>query len=95
VNKERITELFCVNKDKPITMCYGKCYLKKQLSQTKEEKEENSFQLHEIPVFVANQIGYDLVNKPKAYKTDFNSLYKENYQYLISQDIFHPPQTFA
>lgn len=76
-------------------MCYGRCYLKKQLNQTKEDKEENSFQLHEIPVFVANQISYDLVNKPRAYKTYFNSLYKEDYQYQISQDIFHPPQTFA
>lgn len=31
VHKERITELFCVNKNKPELRCNGKCHLAKQL----------------------------------------------------------------
>lgn len=34
VHKERITELFCVNKDKPNLHCNGKCHLAKQLRKT-------------------------------------------------------------
>jgi len=76
-------------------MCYGRCYLEKQLNKTKEEKEENSFQLHEIPVFVANQLGYKLVVKPLIIEENKTTFYNCNYKYLITKDIFHPPQTFA
>ncbi len=31
LNVEEITELFCVNKDKPALMCNGKCYVKGEL----------------------------------------------------------------
>ncbi|MCF6360829.1 MAG: hypothetical protein L3J29_08725 [Cyclobacteriaceae bacterium] len=31
LNVEEITELFCVNKEKPVLMCNGKCYIKGEL----------------------------------------------------------------
>lgn len=31
LNIEEITELFCINKDKPALMCNGKCYVKGEL----------------------------------------------------------------
>ncbi len=31
LNVEEITEMFCVNKDKPELMCNGKCYVAKEL----------------------------------------------------------------
>lgn len=39
LNSTEITELFCVNKEKPELQCNGKCHLAKQL--VKAEKEEN------------------------------------------------------
>ena len=36
VHKERITELFCVNKDKPALHCNGKCHLAKQLRKASD-----------------------------------------------------------
>jgi hypothetical protein len=31
LNKDYIAENYCVNKDRPITMCYGKCFLERGL----------------------------------------------------------------
>lgn len=31
LNMEEITELFCINKEKPELMCNGKCYVSKEL----------------------------------------------------------------
>jgi len=96
VNKERITELFCINKEKPIAMCYGKCYLKKQLNQTKQEKDENGFQLNEIPIFIgvnllAKVIDFSNSGSPIQHTTFF----EDNYSFQNNTNIFHPPQTFA
>jgi hypothetical protein len=32
LNRDYIADNYCVNKDRPITMCYGKCFLEKGLS---------------------------------------------------------------
>ena len=40
INKDYITKVLCINKDKPKMHCNGKCHLKKQLE--KEKKKEQS-----------------------------------------------------
>lgn len=43
VNYETISEVFCINKDEPMTTCEGKCYLRLQLGEAQEsKKKENS-----------------------------------------------------
>lgn len=39
LNQEAITELYCVNKDKPGMHCNGKCYLMKMLHPEKESQD--------------------------------------------------------
>jgi len=39
VNQEVITTTLCINKDKPITICGGSCYLDKELNKTEEPQE--------------------------------------------------------
>ena len=34
LNYDYIAEVLCINKEKPITICYGKCYLNDQLKKT-------------------------------------------------------------
>lgn len=95
VNKELITELFCINKEKPMTMCYGKCYLKDQLEKTKEEKDNIGFQSSEIIQIV--EAFYHFLPKertPKESALNF-SFYTNQYSYLIPTSVFHPPQTFC
>jgi hypothetical protein len=38
INKDTITKLFCINKEKPVLHCNGKCYLQRQLKE--EQKNE-------------------------------------------------------
>jgi hypothetical protein len=41
LNRPYIAEYFCVNKDKPLLHCDGKCYLARKLKEA-EEKEKQS-----------------------------------------------------
>lgn len=43
INQAEITELFCVNKEKPKLECNGKCHLAKELVKVDVEKSENPF----------------------------------------------------
>lgn len=55
-NKTEITELFCINKEKPKLKCNGKCYLAKEVKKIAIEEEEkkpllpisNNKQLNEV-----------------------------------------------
>ena len=40
INKEEIQTELCVNKDKPITVCGGSCYLEQRLIQTSDDSTE-------------------------------------------------------
>jgi hypothetical protein len=42
LNKAYIVENFCINKDKPMMNCDGKCYLSEQLKAQKEKQDANS-----------------------------------------------------
>ncbi len=44
LNKDFITEAFCINQSKPELHCEGKCYLNKQLAQA--DKQEKSAATH-------------------------------------------------
>ena len=41
LNKEKITEEKCINKDKPLLECDGKCYLKSQVISAQEEEKKS------------------------------------------------------
>ena len=42
INQQELTELFCVNKQKPETHCDGKCYLAKKLKEADQETSKDS-----------------------------------------------------
>lgn len=76
-----------------MTMCYGKCYLKKQIEDTKDQQEESGFQIHELPVMQLPELPLlDLV--AVSFPQEKNkTLYTKSYFFLNQQDIFHPPRT--
>ena len=43
INQSEITDLFCINKEKPQLQCNGKCHLAKQLVKVDNESEELPF----------------------------------------------------
>ncbi|MCF2447636.1 hypothetical protein L0657_27015 [Dyadobacter sp. CY345] len=50
INKEYITRVLCVNRDKPQLNCNGHCYLAKKLkAQQEKEDQQTSEQVQNIP----------------------------------------------
>ena len=43
VNQAEIIDLFCVNKEKPILQCNGKCHLANQLAEVENNTEDAPF----------------------------------------------------
>ncbi|SMG40554.1 hypothetical protein SAMN05661096_02766 [Marivirga sericea] len=96
VNRDRLAELFCVNQDKPMTMCYGSCYLNDQLKKEAEKKSSEKNTMSE-------QIQLDKSPKTLSIK-EFNAdiptqhsypQYSNIYKFLFEFDITHPPCLIA
>lgn len=99
INQDFITEKYCVNKDKPMMNCDGKCYLSKQLDNL-ELKEEEERQNHPNPEEKVETINYSWIidDLPSDYDTFHAIEIVEYVNYLKTvvsnpclQDIFHPP----
>lgn len=93
INQEYVAQNLCINRDQPITTCYGSCYLKEKLKQNPVNQEEQPVILtvFEHPVFVQGQL-YDLV-KPAFFYFDLPAHYLEQLSpssFIFS--IFHPPK---
>jgi len=93
LNRGYIAEELCVNKDNPITMCYGQCFLNKNLKLvTETEKQEAPVGKHklEIPVFVMSEMKYScnpVVNHASIAYTGYSHTVSADF----STAIFHPP----
>ncbi len=97
LNKEYITEQYCVNKDKPEMDCCGKCYLSKQLNKadeppTKENKSiPTKWELGESMIFIAPT---PLATIPFI-ATEYIAYLKASNEAILSysplDNIFHPP----
>lgn len=40
INQDFIAEVLCINRDKPMSTCNGKCYLSEQLKKAEEQEEK-------------------------------------------------------
>src|SRR5690606_923264 len=59
LNQQYIIEYFCVNKDKPMLHCDGKCYLAKKLKEAEEKEkksEKESLKVSYQPAFITEKI---------------------------------------
>ncbi len=76
VRKEYISEVLCVNRDKPITMCEGRCYLSDQLAQAQNQEESNKSigQLFEINFFLSEAILFAAETSFRAVDVSFSCL---------------------
>lgn len=96
-NQDIITDLFCINKAQPQMMCKGKCYLKQQL----EDKKEDSHQ--ETTLEDRQVVQYVLAPSPKV---EFQGLEPipqsktpnweaDTYHHLYCTDTYRPPWSSA
>ena len=93
LNQDYIAEVLCINKDKPIAMCNGQCFLKQKLNLGEEEKNTSiplNRERSEIISFLVSQYLY--LPCANSFETpDMNSSYSNIYVYEYSTVAFHPP----
>ena len=98
LRKERITELFCVNKDKPALRCNGKCHLAKKLRKASGSDSK-------APASGFAKIKYDAVLPVRAQLSTprfaaelpmrFGLMAAVPYSFTPAHGIFHPPSSQA
>lgn len=96
INQDFIAKVLCINKEKPIKACNGKCYLSKQLEETdpKEEKRLpfNKKERSEVLHYPANEKDH-LKTLSLTHFTKRKPLRKNNlYSFYLIDRVFHPPK---
>lgn len=91
-NQDFIAEVLCINKDKPMLNCDGKCYLAKMIKEQQNEKQHQdlpSADLREYPIGFVYILGYQFITADLKNKgvISWKNLKQGNY----TTTIFHPP----
>jgi hypothetical protein len=91
VNKTEITEKYCINKDKPMMHCCGKCMLKKKLAEDEARQKlptmpdiKNDIQLFGSAIMVK-------LNYNRSLVAIMNSMYNGILSIDSANGVFHPP----
>ncbi len=82
-NQAEITELFCINKEKPKLECNGKCHLMQEMNKVDDNKED-------VP-FSSSNLAYNLEINLSFSETGFDFSApvnpKKETKYLITQEL--------
>ena len=96
LNIKNIVEKYCINKDKPVLKCNGKCYLKKQLefSSADASSGTNNINFSEafIPVFIHLSDNITFKNTSFSQKQKIESSNNKLLQELLLFKIEYPPE---
>jgi len=92
LNQQYIAEYFCVNKDKPMLHCDGKCYLARKLKEAEEKEkksEKESLKVSYQPAFITEKTRWTAPVSPieKHQPVEFPFLLPSR-----PAKIFHPPR---
>ncbi len=94
IRKDYIAKVLCINKDKPVLQCNGKCHLKKQLTkaqkQTTSENEATPQKLG-LSFFFVDFVSVNFGSKEFFSKTVF-PLFNQDLVISNSFQVFHPPR---
>ena len=92
-NRDYIAQVLCINKEKPITMCHGQCFLNRNLSLADEETPKKipvkSTLKIEVSIFIESNFDVNLASHSAIIETygSPTSLYK----FSDDHSFFHPP----
>jgi len=96
INQDFITEAFCINREKPMTTCNGKCYLSKKLKKAEEQEEKQvpisqKERLEVVYYYVKSS--FEFLFDTDNFLSKLNRAYiNEFHSFLLITDIFHPPK---
>lgn len=94
VNYEYISEVLCINKEKPVLGCDGKCYLMSQLAKSAEAEKpisDKKLTVKEFEILFFQEIKPVTLIIRTRQTPQLNYSYSNLYNYLDSPATFHPP----
>jgi hypothetical protein len=90
MNKNFIASQLCENRNKPMSCCQGKCYLKKQLQQDQEGKNKQATARGEISIeWFCEEVSFKC-EIPFDNNLFFRNYLLKHYSILLPS-VFHPP----
>lgn len=95
LNKEAITNKYCVNIDKPVLKCNGKCHIKKIISNDLGKSQKSNFTYEstlEINLFLEEVKYPTFIDKKHSSKLKSTFYTFDFYSLDIISKIDHPPQ---
>ncbi|WP_297336143.1 hypothetical protein [Algoriphagus sp.] len=94
-DREEITALYCMNKDKPELQCDGQCELGKRLAEAKNQKNDpgEEITLEELQLtFLFQDYTKIYMNSPDFIGKKQSFFYPTELISSLHLDVFHPPQ---
>jgi hypothetical protein len=96
LNREYIAEVLCINKEKPITMCYGQCFLNRSLDPANDTAADEGTmpvgkQQVDLPIFLISESNYRFAKTLEPDKLTFLYIIETSSKH--SSAPFHPPAT--
>ena len=89
-NYEYIATVLCENKDKPYLECNGKCYLSKELQETKNTDSEKILNTKNFDLVFYSNIAYE-IETPNVIKTKVKLIYIEFHHSEPYLEVLVPP----
>ncbi len=93
LRRDYIATVLCINRDKPITMCGGHCFLAKQLNKA-QEQQENDQNINLKPQFTFFKHEVQTISLESGFliqEMEFPFVV-EHISNSAFADIFHPPR---
>jgi hypothetical protein len=97
INQAFIAENYCINKDDPVLMCSGKCYLSQQLQEAEEPYQQdlpfNAKLKIEIQLYLE---AFCLTLRPVVWSATQSTEFPDHSILPVSaylNSVFHPPET--
>lgn len=94
LNKAYIIENFCVNTDKPMMNCDGKCYLADQMRAQKEKQDANSTHKFSIDfgVYIPSSNVSQVFSRTFVAINKLVVFYVEPFATLLIHEVIKPPK---
>lgn len=94
MNREYIAEVLCINKEKPITMCYGQCFLEKNLDLADDASNDEGplpagKEKIDFPVFIVSEYLYAFRKLLQFDRADSHYIAGSSSKHHLAP--FHPP----
>ncbi|MFC6096849.1 hypothetical protein ACFPVY_09350 [Flavobacterium qiangtangense] len=91
-----ISEVLCVNKEKPELQCNGKCHLMKELAKASEDEKPTSSDKKnhhsEVEILFIEELNtFAIEQNSIVFDNQNTSVYSNLYSHLNCKTFFHPP----